>query len=98
MTCEVDDISSFFVKDCWQILSKPLYILFNPVIRTFAYQRIYKNSLICPIHKSGNTSHKSSYRLISIMPNFAKVSEIIFYSQVKQFTTISQHHLKQWVS
>lgn len=54
ITCGIDDVPKFIVKECWRIYSKHLYILFNLAIRTSTFPSIWENSRICPVHKIGS--------------------------------------------
>lgn len=82
MTSGLDLIPSFLVKDCSNVLSVPLLIIFNLALKTQTFPDIWKRAKICPVFKAGDSSIVSNYRAIAILSNFAKVFEIIIYERI----------------
>ena len=95
LTAGVDNIPSFFVKDCSSALTEPLLLIFNSSLKSGIFPDKWKLAKVCPILKSGNASDVTNYRAISIICNFAKVFEIILYTQiythVRSFLSPTQH-------
>lgn len=95
MTAGVDNVPSFVIKDCAAVFIEPLLTLFNLSLTTSKYPEVWKTARICPILKSGDPSHISNYRAISILCNFGKLLEIIIYdyiySSVKGIISPAQH-------
>nr|CAH7718732.1 unnamed protein product [Callosobruchus chinensis] len=77
-----DRIPSFFVRDCINVLVKPLAKLFNLSVSTCTFPDIWKLSKVCPILKSGDPADIKNYRPISILSNFAKLLEIVMYNRI----------------
>ena len=94
-TSGIDEIPGFVVKDCQNVLIEPLIYLFNLIIETETFPRIWKTARICPIFKSGDKSSIDNYRPVSILNNFSKLFEFIIYDQiyyqVKKNLTPCQH-------
>nr|CAH7725950.1 unnamed protein product [Callosobruchus chinensis] len=90
-----DYLPSFFLRDCAHLFSKPLYIIFNSILKYSVFPDVWKIARVCPIFKAGDKTDMSNYRGISILNNFAKVFEMMVYSMVyydiKQSISPSQH-------
>ena len=99
MTSGPDGIPSFFLKDCASVLVKPLYLLFNLILRQSSVPSQWKNAAICPIFKKGDKANVENYRQVCLICNFAKVFESIIYkriySSVSHLITPVQHGFVQ---
>ena len=82
MTSSLDLIPSFLIKDCSNVLIKPLLIIFNLALKTSTFPDTWKRAKICPVFKAGVSSIISNYRAIAILSNFAKVFEIVLYNRI----------------
>lgn len=95
MTQGVDLVPSFLVRDCVDVLCKPLCVLFNLSIRTALFPKLWKSGRICPVYKKGDKSEIENYRPITILNNFAKVFETVIYGQlysrVQECIVVNQH-------
>lgn len=56
MTSGLDDIPSFFVKDCASVLSIPLSIIFNIALKAGVFSRDWKVAKIIPVYKAVSKS------------------------------------------
>lgn len=94
-TAGFDKIPSFLLRDCAQVLSKPLHYIFNLSIQSNTFPDIWKKAKVCPVFKSGEANQVENYRPISILSNFSKVFEICIYDklfcQVKNLISHKQH-------
>lgn len=82
LTSGPDLIPSFIVRDCGNVFSLPLCILFNISIKTATFPNIWKLAKICPVFKNGDLALICNYRAISLLCNFAKVFEIVLYNRI----------------
>lgn len=72
-----DNIPSFVVKYCADLLCVPLTYLFNLSLDSGIFPAIWKESYIIPLHKSGVKSHVSNYRGIAKLSCIPKLFEHI---------------------
>ena len=95
LTSGTDSIPSFVVKDCINILSKPLTFLFNISIKSGVFPECWKTARVTPVFKKDDPCELHNYRPISLLCNFSKLLErCIFnqvYSQVQGFISVDQH-------
>lgn len=95
MTAGVDNVPSFFIKDCCGALTAPLLRIFNKIIETRTFPDLWKVSKVVPVLKKGDSTNVANYRPISILCNFVKIFEMIIYSkvynQIKNMITPFQH-------
>ena len=49
-----DTILGFVVKNYQRVLIEPLVYLFNQIIQTETFPKVWQTASICQIHKSGN--------------------------------------------
>lgn len=82
MTAGPDSIPSFLVRDCATVLKKPLTAIFNLILKQSIFPKIWKESRIIPVFKSGNRDEVTNYRPITLINNFSKVFEIVLHSQM----------------
>ena len=81
LTAGPDMIPSFLIKDCATIFAKPLTVICNLILKESVFPNSWKLSRIVPIHKTGRRSEIGNYRPITLINNFAKILEIVLYSQ-----------------
>ena len=82
MTAGTDTIPSFLIRDCASVLSNPLKVIFNLILRTSVFPDLWKNSRVVPVYKAGQRNEISNYRPITLINNFAKVFEYVLHSQM----------------
>lgn len=66
-----DSIPSYIIRNCRETLAKLLCIIINLSLQLNVFLEKWKNSRIVPVVKKGNTDQLQSYRLISVVDNFA---------------------------
>jgi hypothetical protein len=86
-----DDISVELIKRVKRYICKPITHIINNSLRTGVFPNIYKQTIIAPIHKSGDPREVSNYRPISLVSNISKIYEKIIKKQLDEF--IEQHGL-----
>nr|CAH7725551.1 unnamed protein product [Callosobruchus chinensis] len=94
MTSGTDKLPSFFVKDCTSALKEGLITIFNLVLNTSTFPRLWKETKVCPVYKSGDRNKIPNYRPISVLNNFAKLFEVIIYV-ILDFIAVL-HHISQY--
>jgi hypothetical protein len=77
-----DQIPSYLVRDCRHAFVKPLLKICNLVLSTATFPDVWKISKLCPVSKGGDISDIVNYRPIAILPNFAKVLEMVLYTRI----------------
>ena len=78
--CGADNIPSFVLSSCSDILAPLAFDLFNWIIRNRTWPSQWKTSLVTPLHKSGNHSDITNYRPISILPKLTLVPERLLFN------------------
>ena len=82
----LDSVSARLLKECPDLISWSLALIFNQSIDTGIFPDEWKNARITPLFKkAGSRSDPSNYRPISIIPVVAKVFERIIYDQLYYF-------------
>ena len=74
------------IKDAAHVYSHRLTLIFNNYIRNGKFPDTLKYTDITQVFKKVDTTDKSNYRPISILPNFSKIFEKIIYNQVNSYT------------
>ena len=80
-----DNISLRFIKDSLFMIAFYLTHIINTSIVTGVFPNAWKNSIVTPLHKNGDTEAVSNYRPISLLPIFSKVIEKIISNQLTSF-------------
>ena len=78
----LDKISARLLRECADLISNSLCLIFNCSISTGVFLDEWKCSKVIPLFKNGSHSELNTYRPISIFPVVAKVFERIVYDQV----------------
>lgn len=74
-SCGEDGISSKVLKENHKSLIKPFIHLINTIFSSGYYPKIFKQSVVIPIHKSGDKTDKNNYRPIALCSVLNKVVE-----------------------
>ena len=83
---EIEEVSTFFIKGCLEILIKEFTKLINKSIETGSVPNTWKIGRLNPIYKGeGNREDSGNYRPISLLPIPGKILEKVVNSQVKKF-------------
>ena len=88
---DLDKISARLLRECSDIISNSLCLIFNRSISTGIFPDEWKCAKVLPLFKQGCRSELNNYRPISIVPIVAKVFERIVYDQVMMY--ITNHNL-----
>ena len=78
----LDKISARLLRECADLISNSLCLIFNCSISTGVFSDEWKCSKVIPLFKNGSHSELNNYRPISIIPVVAKVFERIVYDHV----------------
>lgn len=78
-----DGVSSLFLRECAELLTTPLYIIYSRSLCDYIYPDSFKIGQITPIFKSGHRNNTKDYRGVSVLPNLAKVFERLIYNRLK---------------
>lgn len=88
--CSPDGIPEIFYKNCIHTLVNPLYYIFSYSSMSSRIPKIWKESIVCPIPKKGNSSNPADYRPISLLCPISKIMEGIV------FNTLHSHVVSLW--
>lgn len=80
-----DGVSSYFLRQCAEILAEPLSAIFSQSIKNGHYPVALKIGQVTAIYKTGNRSNVTNYRGVNVLPNIAKVFERVLYNQLKLY-------------
>ena len=80
-----DNISGYFLKIAFAVISSSLLKIFNVSIETNTFPDAWKIARVTPIYKEGEKSEKSNYRPISVLPVISRLSEKLIYDQLYQY-------------
>ena len=79
----VRQIPSFIYKLLTPLIKEPLTTLINKIIHTNTFPNVWKEALVAPIPKPGDSSNPSNYRPISSLPILSKIAERAIASQIR---------------
>ena len=68
-----DNISGYFLKIAFPLISRILTLIFNTSIETSTFPITWKIARVTPIYKEGEKSEKSNYRPISVLPVLSRL-------------------------
>ena len=77
-----DDINNRTLRELAHELSYPVCSLINHSLRLGIFPDIWKDALVCPIPKGGNTASVSNYRPISLLSCLEKVPERVVFKHL----------------
>ena len=69
------------IKLCGKTIAIPLK-LFRSILEEGVFPDDWKKSNVVPIHKKGSKNLIKNYRLISLLPIFSKVFEILMFNSL----------------
>ncbi len=99
-----DNIHPYVVKECKEILTKPMCDIFNKSIQDKQLPNIWKTANVTAIYKAGKATLAENYRPISITPICCRILEKIIRTKSVQHLTsnnlisIYQHGFRQGYS
>lgn len=93
---DFDGVSLLFVRECADVLSEPLSVIFSRFMPDGKYPDLVKIGQITPIfNKNGQRNNVENYSGPNVLPNLAKVYERVAYNELKMIITphisTSQH-------
>ena len=80
-----DNISTFILKQCSDILTSPLLHIFNSSLSEGEFPNQLKVAKVVPIFKNGDAMLVSNYRPISLLNVLSKILERLVYKRVLDF-------------
>ncbi len=89
-SCGHDGISMSTVKSIIHSISDPFTCICNKSFQTGIFPDEMKIAKIVPLFKTGNRKEFSNYRPVSILPQFSKILEKLFYNRLVSFVKINE--------
>lgn len=80
-----DSIPVKLLKEARHIIVPPLTKLFDACVVQGIFPRVFKRSLITPVHKSGTRNDVTNYRPISVLTSLSKVFEKMLNKRLINF-------------
>ena len=80
-----DLIGNRILKECSDVLSLPLSILFNNSLDNAIFPTDWKKADVCPVFKKDNPQLVSNYRPISLLSPTSKILEKIVYNRLYDY-------------
>ncbi|CAF4796481.1 unnamed protein product [Pieris macdunnoughi] len=80
-----DSIPARFLKMVRHVIVSPLTILFQTCFREGCFPKVFKRSLITPVHKGGARDCVANYRPISVLTALSKILEKMLNVRLIQF-------------
>ena len=80
-----DLIGNRILKECSDVLSLPLTILFNSSLDNGIFPTDWKKADVCPVFKKDNPQLISNYRPISLLSPTSKILERLVYNRLYEF-------------
>ncbi|KAI5739932.1 hypothetical protein M8J77_025187 [Diaphorina citri] len=80
-----DYLQTKILKNIIQYILTPLTHVFNLSLDKGHFPQCYKNSIIVPIHKKGNTKLLPNYRPISLLTTFSKLLEKLVQHRLDKY-------------
>ena len=93
-----DGINIYIIKSVIKSFSKPLVYICNLSLSSGIFPDDMTIARVIPLYKAGDKDLFTNYRPVSLLPQFSKVLEKIYYSRLDKF--ISKHDIlsnSQWV-
>ena len=81
----MEDLSSYMLKEIFLKLIPEITHLFNLSIRSGCFPDAWKDALVIPIPKEGNSTKVQNYRPISLLPLPGKLLEKLIHSQLSKY-------------
>ena len=80
-----DNISNKLLKDCADVLAKPLLKIFQYSLSIGKFPSKWKEANVVPIHKKNSKQDKNNYRPISLLSTLGKVFERLIFNSLYKF-------------
>ena len=82
---DCEDVNMKIVKHVIQRIVKPLMHICNKSFETSTFPNSMKKAKVIPLYKNGERNRFSNYRPISLLPQFSKILEKLFYIRANNF-------------
>jgi len=89
-----DGVSNKLLKMTANSITPSLTKLFNAVLRSSKYPRIWKQANVTPLFKKGNRQDKGNYRPVSLISNVGKVLERLIFD--KLYAYCEERNILTW--
>ncbi len=84
-SCGMDSISNEMLKCGIDTLNPAICNIFNHILRSERYPRLWSSGFIVPLHKKGSTSEPSNYRGITISSSLGKLFALLMNNRLQGF-------------
>ena len=81
----VDSISNKLVKFVKNVISEPLSIIINQMLKLGIFPDCLKISKVVPLYKKDDDTNLSNYRPISLLPSISKIFEKVILEQLSTY-------------
>jgi len=85
ITAGYDDIPESLVKQCIQLIKKPLTFIYNLSLSSGVFPDEWKTAIVKPLYKKGDRYDIQNYRPISLISVFAKLLEKLMFNRLIPF-------------
>ena len=86
-----DGINMNIIKSVIKSISKPLVSICNLSLSSGIFPDVMKIARVIPLYKAGEKDLFTNYRPVSLLPQFSKILEKIYYSRLDKF--VSKHDI-----
>lgn len=73
------------VKECFPLITIPFLHICNRSLQTGVFPELLKTAKIVPLFKQGDKGKVSNYRPVSLLPQFSKILEKLYYRRLEEF-------------
>ena len=88
-SCGPDEVHPFIMKNCAQILVKPLTIIFQTSLQQGTLPSIWKHGRISPLFKKGKRNIPANYRPVTLTSIICKILESIIVDSIIDHITFN---------
>ena len=81
----VDSVSNKLLKFVKNVISEPLSIIINQMLKSGIFADLLKISKIVPLYKKDDDTNLSNYRPISLLPSISKIFEKVILEQLSTY-------------
>ena len=81
----IDNISNKLLKFVKNVISEPLSIIINQMLKLSIFPDLLKISKVVPLYKKDDDSNLSNYRPISLLPSISKIFEKVLLEQLTTY-------------
>ena len=82
-----DNISNKLIKLAIGVLTQPLTLISNQILRTGIFPKELKISRVKPLFKIGDPLQFNNYRPVSLLPSLSKIFEHVIFDQIMCYLT-----------